>query len=220
MNTYHDEDELCRHIDTLRKEVAALKPAALVAPTLLDALRLMVNTFSRCSAPAQGGSDPFTYIYAEQFGVAQAAIRDAEAALNPQPHSTMTPQDQPDTPLNVTMLDGSAPRPPVVHLDNASQPITMLEEEHEHALIGLAVAPNAPPRFVYSLSRLLTAQLFACPQANEQQATRFIWQMVERLQAQHGDRAPIFVDDAAMRARDESRIIDPNAPQPKQIIVP
>lgn len=80
-STNYDEDELYDIIKALRAEVACYKPVAITVPDLLDALRLLVTTFSRCSSPAQGGPDPFTWVYADEFRVAKEAIRKAEQAL-------------------------------------------------------------------------------------------------------------------------------------------
>lgn len=45
------------------------------APKLLAALQKMVETFSKCSSPAQGGADDFTWLYRNEFSQAKDAIK-------------------------------------------------------------------------------------------------------------------------------------------------
>lgn len=63
---------------TSPEEIQAITKLAASAPYLLEALELIMSIFSKCSLPAQGGAEEFSFIYSKQFQIAYDAINMAK----------------------------------------------------------------------------------------------------------------------------------------------
>lgn len=92
-------------------------------------------------------------------------------------------------------------------------PPIVLEDTFRSALIGHTVS-NDTPRFVYSINSIAR---IVSQQDNESMdyARKNVWAFVQKLIEDHGDRAPVFVDDHISSInpiklpRSKSRIILP-----------
>lgn len=85
----------------------------------------------------------------------------------------------------------------------------VLEEFYERAFIGHDVSADHHPRACYSLPLLakLERKRMQCDEARAQTSVVDIVRMVTK---EHGDHAPVFVDDSITRVEKErSRIIRP-----------
>lgn len=88
-------------------------------------------------------------------------------------------------------------------------PMVVLDDDYETAFLGHDVSVNYLPRAVYSLP-LLTACERQRLDCDEDKAMESIGAMVQKITTDHGDTAPLFVDDAISRSkREKSRIITP-----------
>lgn len=82
------------------------------------------------------------------------------------------------------------------------QPPTVLEEKYDFAQIGFTIAPNATPRFVYSLTSL-AKKVQLSHRVSPERSREIVFEMVTDIIDKHGDTAPLFVDDAM--SRDETQ---------------
>lgn len=89
--------------------------------------------------------------------------------------------------------------------------IIALQDAYHGALIGHTVSPAAGPRYAYSLNMLARMKSRELNVSIER-AREVVWEMVGDVIRMHGDRAPLFVDDAVSRpelVNEKSRIIVP-----------
>lgn len=105
-----------------------------------------------------------------------------------------------DPPIQLDPID--LPPPP--------EPQVTLEATYDAAMMGVTIHPDAPPRVAYSLSVLARIR---SRQGNRsvEHAQQDVAGMVQDVIAQHGDRAPLFIDDMVFSppAKPKSRIIKP-----------
>ncbi len=77
--------------------------------------------------------------------------------------------------------------------------LTALEPMYDSATLGITIAPNAQPRICYSLELLVRKEM-ARSRIKEEPARGVVMELVTRIIAEHGDSAPLFIDDAVSRA--------------------
>jgi hypothetical protein len=94
------------------------------------------------------------------------------------------------------------PKPPVA----TPKPPVALESMYDFAFVGHTVSSVDPPRFVYSLTKLAKREEVR-RRIGPDHAREAVWTMVRKITADHGDMAPLFVDDAASVEEDRKRII-------------
>ena len=106
------------------------------------------------------------------------------------------------------MTNSTDPQPPAAP---EPPPTISLESDYDGAIIGHTVSPATGPRFVYSLNAL--ARMRSVRQNRSLEVAREdVWGMVCDVTRQHGDAAPLFVDDEVSRpgiSKEKSRIIVP-----------
>ena len=86
--------------------------------------------------------------------------------------------------------------------------IVLLGDEYEEAFLGHDVSVEHPPRAVYSLVLLTRLEKLRMG-VGKAKAQASVGALVQSVTTTHGDRAPVFVDDAVSRERDRPRIIRP-----------
>lgn len=82
-----------------------------------------------------------------------------------------------------------------------------LEESFAYALIGLSVSLTARPRFCYSLTKMTNREAINL-NCSPDKARESILALMEDIARDHGDRAPLFIDDSASEEK-EVRIYGP-----------
>jgi hypothetical protein len=89
-------------------------------------------------------------------------------------------------------------------------PLIILEEAYSSALLGHSISPIEAPRAVYSLP-LLTKLEARRLGSDEDTAQQSLIAMVRQVYADHGSRAPHFIDDGIRRPKkkEKSNIIVP-----------
>lgn len=121
----------------------------------------------------------------------------------------MEPRQQVIDLANRVRTEGSSKSPEErQELESAFQErttIVALEDEFQTALIGNTLSPLEMPRFVYSLTALarLMSRKF---NKSIEHAAEDVRDLVSSVALQHGNRAPLFVDDTP---EEKSRIIVP-----------
>lgn len=76
--------------------------------------------------------------------------------------------------------------------------LTALEPMYDSATLGITVAPNASPRICYSLELLVRKEMVRS-RIKEDTARKVVWEMVNKVIEEHGDSAPLFIDDKVSR---------------------
>lgn len=71
-----------------------------------------------------------------------------------------------------------------------------LDDEHEHACMGVTICES--PRFAYSLNAL-ARKLENKTRRSPEQCREAVARLVFEITRDHGDAAPVFIDDAAFR---------------------
>lgn len=84
----------------------------------------------------------------------------------------------------------------------------VLEADFNDALIGLSVAHNVQPRMVYSLTKVAEIEKRRSFMVDDEGTRRRVWGMIMDITRRFGDRAPLFVDDAAF-VKEEPKIWSP-----------
>ena len=84
----------------------------------------------------------------------------------------------------------------------------MLPVEFNGCLMGCTVDASGAPRMAYSLNKLAARERLRSTLTDEDARHR-VWLMVIDITGKHGDRAPVFIDDAAF-AEDKPKIWTPD----------
>ena len=71
-----------------------------------------------------------------------------------------------------------------------------LPDEHEHAFLGVTICED--PRFAYSLPALARKMENRTRRTTEQ-CRMAVARMVFEIRKEHGDHAPVFIDDTVFR---------------------
>lgn len=90
--------------------------------------------------------------------------------------------------------------------------VVLLPDDYRRALLGNHVSPLEPPRAVYSLPLLSQIEAKRL-HTDEETAQKSVISMMRAIYQDHGNRAPIFVDDAIRRSK-------PREKKDKRIITP
>lgn len=73
-----------------------------------------------------------------------------------------------------------------------------LPEAFKDALIGHTMDPAATPRWAYSIEKMARLYRHDNPHSGDMDAAREeVWKMVQMIVVEHGDRAPVFINDMA-----------------------
>ena len=86
--------------------------------------------------------------------------------------------------------------------------VVFLDDCYAQAVLGHTVSVAGMPRMVYSLPLLVGEEMKAGLMAKED-AERSVAAMVGLVSSEHGDLAPVFVDDSIRRSLAKPRIIRP-----------
>lgn len=70
-----------------------------------------------------------------------------------------------------------------------------LDDSYAYALIGRTVLPIGETRFCYSLEKLVNREMHNL-RCTADEARSKVFQLVVEITMDHGDRAPLFIDDA------------------------
>jgi hypothetical protein len=87
-----------------------------------------------------------------------------------------------------------------------STPIAALERMYDSATLGISVHPSQTPRICYSLPLLVRKEM-ARSRINEETAQQVVWGLVSKLIKEHGDLAPLFIDDGVSREPTKPAIV-------------
>lgn len=84
-------------------------------------------------------------------------------------------------------------------------PPVMLPSEFHDCLLGHHVAIDEAPRLAYSLNKCakVAQETFL---ESEDSARRRVWEMVQEVTAEHGAKAPLFIDDAAFATEEKPKL--------------
>jgi hypothetical protein len=101
------------------------------------------------------------------------------------------------------------PDDPAEPHDNADE-VIVLEDQYVKALVGHTISAEGTPRAVYSLTKLVKAERTLKDMA-EDPARMSIVSLIFEVTRDHGERAPIFVDDAISQPKpvEKGKIIRP-----------
>lgn len=80
-------------------------------------------------------------------------------------------------------------------LPDPESPVS-LPDNYRKAIIGITITGSGASKLVYSLSRLCLL-VETQERRREKQAQKKVVDMIFALERDHGDRAPVFVDDAS-----------------------
>lgn len=94
-----------------------------------------------------------------------------------------------------------------IHPEQPAPPV-MLPSEFHDCLIGHHVALDEAPRLAYSLNKCAKVARDTFLEG-EDSARRRVWAMVQEITAEHGARAPLFIDDAAFAVDDTPKLWTP-----------
>jgi len=72
-----------------------------------------------------------------------------------------------------------------------------LDDSFSHAVIGHAVTPQGP-RFCYSLTKMATREAINL-KCSVDAARESVFKLVLEITTDHGDKAPLFIDDTVSR---------------------
>ncbi len=90
----------------------------------------------------------------------------------------------------------------------APAPPVMLPSEFHDCLMGHHVAIDEVPRLAYSLNKLARVAMDTFLEG-EDAARRRVWDMVQEVTAEHGPKAPLFIDDAAFAEPEGPKVWTP-----------
>jgi hypothetical protein len=88
------------------------------------------------------------------------------------------------------------------------QPV-VLPTDYDDCIIGHSLHPSAYPRFAYSLTKLAKREQRRQNLVSLDAARASIWELVTCITRDHGDRAPLFIDDTHSVEDNTPRIIVP-----------
>lgn len=90
-------------------------------------------------------------------------------------------------------------------LPDPPAPPVMLPREFHDCLLGHHVAIDEAPRLAYSLNKCAKVAMETFLEG-EDAARRRVWEMVQEVTAEHGAKAPLFIDDAAFAAEEKPKL--------------
>lgn len=105
--------------------------------------------------------------------------------------------------------EDEAPAPPVTGKPKEFLRPAVLEDDFAPALMGITVAHDVQPRMAYSLNKIAEIEKRRSFLVDDESARRRVWDMIQDITRRHGDRAPVFIDDAAF-AKEEPKVWTPN----------
>lgn len=87
-----------------------------------------------------------------------------------------------------------------------STPVAALERMYDSATLGIEINPTRTPRICYSLPLLVRKEMVRS-RVDQETAQTIIWGLVNKIIEEHGDKAPLFVDDAVSREPNKPAIV-------------